>query len=142
MQAAAFAHAFPTSLAVQYFSAPTALQRIPLGQPPSEMQARVQRFGPFFHIGSQVSPAEHSPSAAQRSSSPFVPPPPPEPLEAELLLLEAELLLLEAALELDEELALAAPPIPPVPPTPPMPPDPGPAPPMPPWPSSGKHCPA
>jgi len=114
------------------------------------MHARVQREGPPFHIGRHVSAAWHSASAAQRSSSPFVPPPPPppDPLDAlddaldEDALEEDALALEEDALEED---ALVAPPMPPMPPVPPMPPIPPPAPPVPPvllvQPSSGRHCP-
>jgi len=126
---------FPTSLVAQYFSAPTVLHRIPLGQPPSTTHVDVQRLGPFFQVGLHKSGETHSVSAAQRSSTSFVPPlDPPDPLEALEDALEDTL---EDALELDAlllcavaallEETLDAPPIPPIPPVPPV---------------SGRHWPA
>jgi len=130
---------FPISLVVQYFSAPTALHLSPLGQPPSTTHVRVQRLGPFFHIGRQSSDVEHSLSAAQRSSSTLLPLiPPPDPLEEELDELETvDEALEDAEDDAEEALTLDAPPMPPAP-DPPAPPEPGPAPPV----SSGKHWPA
>lgn len=122
LQALALAQVLPTSLKVQNFSLFTAEQRIPEGHAPSVTQTRVHRDGPFFHMERHNNGAAHSASAPHKSSSPFVPPPPLDELDAallddELLLepfpLDEDELLLETS-PLDDELAIE-PPEPPLP---------------------------